>query len=112
MLGEELTVLIVIGVAFLGALILSFFLGKRRNKRGLSIIGLLWAGFTATMFFGMYNATGWDGLGLLFALIGVSAPLGVGGLIGSLIGWARSGAKQHEHLPPREGYTDAGSAAR
>lgn len=86
---EDIVLLGIAGAIFLGALLLSFFFGKRHNKLGLSIMGALWAGFTGLLFFGMHKATGWEALGYAVFLIGVSAPIGVGGLIGSIAGWAK-----------------------
>jgi hypothetical protein len=86
-----------IGGGFLVAsLALSFFLGKRRNKAGLWLMGLLWGCTAVLMALGMSAATGWDGLGYLFVLILVHAPSGVGGLIGGIVGWAKSGPATDE----------------
>lgn len=112
MYGEEFVMLGIVGVAFVGALLLSLFLGKRRSKLGLSIMCALWAGFTGILFFGMYNANGWDAIGYAIFLIGVSAPVGVGGLIGSLVGWARSDDEQHEEPSHRTGHADTSSSSR
>ena len=75
-------------------------------------MGTLWVGFTAIMFFGMYNANGLDVIGYLIFLIGVSAPTGLGGLIGSLVGWAKSDKAKHEQSSPGAGHTDVASVPR
>ena len=110
--GEEVIFLGIAGAAFLVALVLSYFFGKRRNKLGLTIMGLLWAGFTGILFFGMYNANGWDAIGYAIFLIGASAPIGLGGLIGSLVGWAKSGNEQYEESSHRAGQTDTATVSR
>jgi membrane associated rhomboid family serine protease len=86
---EETLMLGIAGVAFVVSLVLSFFLGKHRNKLGLTIMGLVWAGGTGILVLLMYNATGWDTLGYLLFLHMVSAPAAVGGLIGGLVGLAK-----------------------
>lgn len=112
MISEEIILFAVVGVAFLAALSLSFFFSKRRNKLGLSIIGVMWAAFTGIAFFGMYNASGWDVLGYAAALIGVSAPVGVGGLVGALVGWAKGSKEQDEQPSSRAGHTDTAPTSR
>ena len=74
---------------FVASVFVTFQLGK--NKKGAALVGVgaVWSAFTVFMFFGMQNANGWDGLGYLLAMIGISAPWGVAALIGGLIGWAK-----------------------
>ncbi len=102
----ELVMIGIIGAGFLGAFFLSFFLASRRIKWALALVGALWSGFTAFVFFGMYNATGWDAIGYAIFLIGINAPTGLGSLIGGLVGWAKSGNEQDGQSSPRAGYTD------
>lgn len=110
--SEEIIMFGIVGAAFIAALLLSFFFGKRRNKLGLSIMGIIWTGFTGIMFFGMYDASGWDGLAYLLALIGISAPTGVGSLIGSLVGWAKSDKAEYEQFSLGAGQSDAATSSR
>jgi hypothetical protein len=81
--------------AFCVALFLTYWFGKDRNSMGLISLGLLWAGFTGVMFFGLDQATGWDGLGYLAGLLGISAPVGVGYLLGGSVGWLKSEKAVH-----------------
>jgi len=85
--GEDLLIYSVPLVVFLVSLFLCFFFGKTRFKGGLITMGLLWLCFTVAMLLGLRETTGWDGLGYLLALIGLSAPAGVGALLGGLVGW-------------------------
>ena len=87
--SEDIVVYAVPLVAFLASLFVSFAFGKNRFKGGLICFGLLWLGFTVAMFFGMEAASGWDGLGYLVGLIGLSVPVGIGALLGGLVGWFR-----------------------
>ena len=109
---DEFILVAIVVAAFLVPLVMAYFFCKRRNKLGLSILGVIWAGFTAILFFGMNNATGWDGLGYLMILLGVSAPAAVGGLIGSLVGWAKSDNEHLEQPSSCAGQTDTAQASR
>lgn len=84
--GEDIVVYAIPVVAFLAVLFPSYWLAKAKNNTALIFLGVIWAGFTGAMFFGIENASGWDGLGYLLALIGISAPTGVAGLIGGIVG--------------------------
>ena len=97
---EETMMLGIAGVAFVVSLVLSLFLGRHRNKPGLTIMGLVWAGGTGLLVLLMYNATGWDTLGYLLFLLMVSAPAAVGGLIGGLVGWAKVDLAHASQTPP------------
>ncbi|WP_342070505.1 hypothetical protein [Yoonia algicola] len=88
--SEAFLLIGICGAIFLVSLLVSFFLGKGRNKIGLTIMGIFWAGFTGLMVFEMNRASGWDGLGYALVLLLGCAPAGVGGLIGSLAGWVRA----------------------
>lgn len=68
----------------------TFQLGKTKKGAALVGIGTLWLAFTVVMFFGMQNASGWDGLGYLLGLLLISAPSGLAALIGSALGWAKN----------------------
>ena len=92
MSGDGLIIIGIGGAFFLAALALSFFLGKRRNKVGLWLLGLLWGGTAVLMARGLSAASGLDRIGYLLVLILVHAPAGVGGLIGGLVGWTKSGS--------------------
>ena len=61
---------------------------KARNFAAIGLLALIVAVFTGAMLFEMDRATGLDGLGYLVALLGISAPAGVGLGVGSLTGWA------------------------
>ncbi len=98
----------IVGSILLGSFWLSFVLGRRKSKIGLGMLGGLWAAFTAILFFGMNEASGLDGLGYLVFLLGVSAPAGVGGLVGALIGWAGDNAANNEQ--PSTGPRDIDTA--
>lgn len=78
-------------VAFVVAAVIAYLSAKARSGLAFGMIGLLWAAFTAMMFFGMENASGWDGLGYAIALLGLSAPAGAGLGLGGLVGWLKSG---------------------
>lgn len=88
----EIQGLIVIGVP-LFVLTLSIYLAYRyannHNRHVLAWMGALWLAFTGLMFVGMETAPGWDALIYMFALIGLSAPSGIGGLIGGILGWVK-----------------------
>jgi hypothetical protein len=75
---------------FCATLFSTYWFGKARNGIGLTSVGFLWAGFTGVMFFGLHQSTGWDGLGYLAGLLGISAPVGVGYLLGGSVGWLKS----------------------
>ena len=79
----------------------SAFAFARHALKGVRAGGaVLWALFTAVMVFGLANASGWDGLGYVIGLIGVSAPSAAGGLLGTLIGWVK-GKKDKNEEPSR-----------
>lgn len=85
--------IILIGVpiaAFLATFFITFRLATEQSRAGITALWVVWAAFTAAMFFGMEGTSGWDGLGYLLALLGISAPSGVAALIGGLAGWAKS----------------------
>lgn len=44
-----------------------------------------WLAFTVAMFFGLEHASGWDGLTYAAALLGISAPVAVGALVGGTV---------------------------
>ena len=92
---EFLVFAIPVGI-FAGTGVAGYFAAKYRATAGLILLALLWAGFTAVMSYGMATATGWDGLGYVLGLIGVSAPsffgLGLGALIGK---YKREGRRDH-----------------
>ncbi len=92
---EDLLVYAIPVVVFLVALFPTYWLAKGKNAAGLICMGVIWAGFTGAMFFGIENATGWDGLGFMLALIGISAPVGAAGLIGGTAGWFKSEKATH-----------------
>lgn len=86
---ETLLVFGIPAVIFAGSVGLTFWLAKRAHRLGGLGLSLVWLVFTAGMFFGLEQSTGWDGLGFLAGLIGISAPVAVGGLIGGAIGLAK-----------------------
>ena len=75
------------------ATILSFIpahLAARGGQVTPLLIGAgVWAVFTASMFIWLSNASGYDGLLPLFALIGLSAPCAISAALGGLIGWIK-----------------------
>ena len=86
----DIETLVVFGVplaAFMLSLFVSFALGKAKKSKVFVRFGVLWAFVSGLLTIAMFAATGWDGLGYLAALIGVSAPLGRGTLIGGIVGW-------------------------
>lgn len=94
-MGSEEIALIGIGCAsFLIPLGLTLVAGLRRSKMALSVMTVLWAGFTVLMFYQLSITGGWDALLYFFLLLFVSAPAAVGGLIGGLVGWARADQAQ------------------
>lgn len=95
MLNEDILIFGIPAVTFVIALIAAYLSGKARSAAALTVFGLLWAGFTAAMFFGIEKASGWDGLGYALALIGIAAPAGAGIGLGGLVGWLRSGKMIH-----------------
>ncbi|MEO1640406.1 MAG: hypothetical protein AAFU41_14290 [Pseudomonadota bacterium] len=86
-MGEEILLFGVPLVTFIAAIAITFRLGRAKKERGMTGFGLIWGAFTGMMFLGMHSAPGWDALIYAIALICVSAPAAVGGLIGGLIGW-------------------------
>lgn len=95
MIGEELLLLGIPLTAFVASVFAAYWLMKWRNTAILICLGLVWVAFTGMMFFGMEAATGWDGLGYLLGLLGISAPIGVAGLIGSTVGWFKREKAMH-----------------
>lgn len=95
MLIDDLIIFAIPAAAFCVALFLTYFLGRDRNTLGLTVIGVLWAGFTGAMFFGLGQSTGFDGLGYVAGLIGISAPVGVGYLLGGPVGWLKGEKATH-----------------
>lgn len=89
-MNEGIILFVVPAAAFLATLLQTYWFGKRQSRTGLVGFGVVWVAFTGVMFFGMENAHGWDGLGYLLALLGISAPSGVAALIGGLVGWAKN----------------------
>ena len=87
---EPFGAFLIIAAIFAVAVWLAHWCGKNRNGAGLVGLAVVWAGFTGAMFFGLERATGWDGLGYLVALIGISAPAGLGALIGCAVGWFKN----------------------
>ncbi len=80
---------------FTFATFLAKYLVKARHKHTFAGFAFVWAAFTAVMYFAMENATGWDGLGYMIALIGLSAPIGAGLLVGGLVGLTRREPNTH-----------------
>lgn len=66
----------------------SFAAVKRRVNVAAGALWTIWCGFTVAMFVAMEQASGWDGLLYLAGLIVLSAPSGVGLIIGTLVGLA------------------------
>ncbi len=95
MLTEEILVFVVPVVAFALTAAAGYFSVKARSLAASLMLGLVWAGFTVAMFFGIENASGWDGLGYLIGLLFISAPTGLGLGIGSLVGWLKNGNTSH-----------------
>ncbi len=92
----EMILLVVVPLtAFTTALFLTSWLGKNRINMGLVAVGLALAGFTGAMFFGLDQATGWDGLGYVMALLGISAPAAAGSLIGGAYGLVQKEKATH-----------------
>ncbi|WP_411890700.1 hypothetical protein [Yoonia sp. SDW83-1] len=89
MTGEEFLIFAVPIGTFLAAGVATYFAAKARSAPILTLLGLLWAGFTGTMFFGMEQASGWDGFGYVIALAFLAAPAGAGLGLGGLVGWLR-----------------------
>lgn len=83
--GDFLAVAIPLTI-FLVSAVGTFWLAKNRIKTGLRAFAGLWALFTGVMLFALASLGSWDGLVYLAVLIGISAPSGLGGVIGSLIG--------------------------
>ncbi len=86
---EYLLIYGVPAVVFLAAAFTCFKFGKSGNRQGFGWLAGIWVVFTGGMFFGIEASTGWDGLGYVLALIGISAPVAAGGLIGSIVGWTK-----------------------
>ena len=93
--GEDFLMFGIPLVAFLASLFPTYWFGKAKNNAGLICFGVIWAGFTGAMFFGMENASGWDGLGYMLGLIGISAPTGAAALIGGTVGRLKSEKAMH-----------------
>ena len=95
MISEEILIFVVPVIAFALSGAAGYFAGKARSLAASVMLGLVWAGFTVAMFFGMENASGWDGLGYAIGLVFISAPTGLGLGIGSLVGWLKNGNTVH-----------------
>lgn len=87
MLDEEIMLLIVPVVIFVVAGVVSFFLGKSRKPAALWAYAILWGALTAALFVGLVKATGFDGIIYIIGLALLSAPSGLGYMIGAPIGW-------------------------
>ena len=88
-MSAEIGLFIIPAVALVGAGSVAYALAKHGQAIGLWVVAGLIAAFSASMLIGLSNAQGWDGLGYLAALIGLSAPGAAGFGLGGLIGWLR-----------------------
>ena len=98
----EIEMLLVIGVplaSFVLSIWLTYVLGTKRNVKMLAMLGGVWAVTTLGLFIGMFEASGYDGLAYLFALLGFSAPGGVGALIGGIMGWMKKDNESYVGSP-------------
>ncbi|MEO1640407.1 MAG: hypothetical protein AAFU41_14295 [Pseudomonadota bacterium] len=75
---------------FAVACAIAFYLGKNRSTIGLSLFGGGWGVVSAILFLQAQTLPGWDGLGYAIALIFLSAPAGLGALLGGITGWMKS----------------------
>lgn len=94
--GEELALIGIGCGSFLVPLGLTLVAARRRSKMALAVMAVLWAGFTVLMFYQLSITGGWDALLYIALLFFVSAPAAVGGLIGSLLGWAKADQRQKD----------------
>lgn len=89
MTQEEVLIVAIPLTTLIVSTVVAYLSGKAQSRTALTTLGVIWVGFTAAMFFGMQNATGWDGLGYAAALIGLAAPAGAGFGLGGLTGWLK-----------------------
>ena len=81
--GIPLTIFLVSGFA-------THWLAKNQSHTALKWVGSFWLLTTFAMLIGVSTLGSWDGLIYVAILIGISAPAGLGGLIGGLVGRFRA----------------------
>ncbi|HEV8034624.1 hypothetical protein [Yoonia sp.] len=77
----------------------TFWLVKRRLYTAVKIFWIVWVLFTVGMLSGMAALGSWDGLLYVALLIGISAPSGLGGLVGALVGRAKQERAEDDQTP-------------
>ena len=88
---EFLMYAVPIGI-FVVSTVIGFFAAKAQSKAWITLITVAWFAFTIAMFIALDSAVGWDGLLYVIALIFVSAPSGLGGLVGAITCWVKKAA--------------------
>ncbi|MEJ6402622.1 hypothetical protein [Yoonia sp. 2307UL14-13] len=86
-MSEEILLYVIPAITLLGTGGLTYMLAKKGKVAAMWTIGGLVFAFSAFMFIGLENASGWDGLGYLLALLGLCAPGAAGFGLGGVIGW-------------------------
>jgi hypothetical protein len=77
----------------------NYWLAKRHLTTGIKIYWIGWALFTFGMLSGMAALGTWDGLLYVALLIGISAPSGLGGVVGALVGRAKQERAEDDQTP-------------
>lgn len=87
--SEAILIYMIPVVVFALSGLVAFALGKNKKRGGMATLVLAWLGFTGALLVALEQSTGWDGLGYVVALMGLSAPIGAGLVIGGPIGWMK-----------------------
>ena len=95
MLSEGAMLIVTPVIAFVVAVGLAFWMGRRQSRLGLWVLAVVWLVFTLAMIFGVNTINGWDRVLYMLGLIIVSCPAGLGALIGASLGWRRKEKTSH-----------------
>lgn len=77
----------------------TYWLLKCRLYTAVKIFWIVCVLFTVGMLFGVAALGTWDGLLYVAVLIGISAPSGLGGVVGALVGRAKQERAEDDHTP-------------
>jgi hypothetical protein len=77
----------------------TYWLAKRRMYTGIKIFWIVWVLFTVGMFSSLSALGSWDGMLYAAVLIGISAPSGLGGMVGALLGRAKQERANDDDTP-------------
>jgi hypothetical protein len=77
----------------------TYWLAKRRLYTGIKFFWIAWVIFTVGMLSSLSALGTWDGLLYAALLIGISAPSGLGGMVGALVGRAKQEKTNDDDTP-------------